>query len=205
MLQEIRLPFGGSVRVCDICGNADARTVRKCEKAGMPQLPPLQIGQTVRLYRRVWERAGPVRSATAIPFVVVGFVYASPLTTGYQLAFALAANSAKAAEEQEPPVHQLGVKLKSMDGLGSTTMPCEELLLWQEGDIAKLHAALLIPVLHGCVCVALGHFSIAVGPAGENLRVVRTVHRLERENVPFAGLDLEKLVLEFVPVPAFYV
>jgi hypothetical protein len=144
MLHEILMPFGKSVRVCDLCGNADPHTIRKCEKAGMPQLPPLQIGQTVLLYRRVWERGRTKRSADARPFIVAGFTYASPLTVGYQLAFALAANSAKAAEAQEPPIHRLDVLLKSLDGLGTTTMSCEELLHWQRGHVLELEAAGLI-------------------------------------------------------------
>jgi hypothetical protein len=150
VIQTIPLPYGGKVEVCDICGNAESSSIKKCRDAGAPQPTPYQVGQRVSIYRKQWKGNGSVRSDEREEFVVTGLRYGSPLQAGFHLAMAIAANSAGAAEafaKTREPVHRLEVSMRQdlpngAHGLGTWTV--DELQLWQEGDPVKLEAAGLI-------------------------------------------------------------
>src|SRR3989344_1639232 len=53
--------------------------------------------------------------------------------------------------------------------------------------------------------VPLRKFSIAPEPPFVDLRMMRTIHRLHSEFMPFAGVDAKKIVLKFLPVSAPFV
>lgn len=65
--------------------------------------------------------------------------------------------------------------------------------------------ALLVPIAGGGIRVALWELTIAPLATGINLCVMWTVHRLHGELMTLARCDAEELILEFIPVTAFFV
>src|SRR3989338_10064629 len=63
-------------------------------------------------------------------------------------------------------------------------------------------SSLFISVILSSVCISLGKFAVAVGFSIIDLSMMRTVHRLHREDMSFASSNLEKFVFEFIPVSA---
>lgn len=144
MIHTIPLPFGRTVQVCDICGNAEGSTIERCRCAGAVDGPPVKIGDVVEMYHRVFKDGRVARSEKTWPVHITGFSYAAPLPSGFALAFALAGNS---PESEERPIHELTVHFERHDehgtvGIGS--YPIAMFTLWREGNEAGLIAAGLI-------------------------------------------------------------
>ncbi len=147
---EIKLPFGETLFVCEVCGHSRGWEESSCNGAKQLQIPDVFVGKAVIVARaprtHIGEDPDP-KEFVREPYGIRRIFYSHPgELVGYFRGFY--------REEKILETHTLCVEIaQSRDEFGErawrlgdtsmsfATLAYADLLLWQEGDKAKLEAA----------------------------------------------------------------